>query len=394
MPPRGRGILGHGGGVLPAPPQGLLMRATIAAILFGAAGAVATAQTVTVLARATIGSTNPPNSCTGQYVGMPLPTGFGRVVRVIEVSGSVSAGPNWPFVGADGGTAAPCGSGGTDIPSTTQIAGIVADRTMFLCGLFLGDWENHPTVPPRLEFTGPDEFSHLWTALRQPFFIGDGRQDGTGAYQTFAVPDDARMLAIGFAEGVPCFEGPWGGNCDNQGELRVTLSYDDSCLAVMEPSGSRVLCMGDGYSMETNARGVGPVEFQWEVHSGNGWVALTDGLLPTGGGTLAQGSNTGGLVLTNAQPGDFHCYPGKAAAFPMLYFRLWATGCDSRSVVATREVHLRHPDLNCDGNVDQDDLLAFLSTKLIIDLNEDGNADMDDVAYLIDWIASDPTACR
>lgn len=265
---------------------------------------------------------------------------------------------------------------------------------MFLCGLFLGAWENDPIVPPRLEFNGPDEFSHFWPVLRQPFFIGDGRQHGTGAYQTFAVPDGAQSLSIGFAEGVPCFQGSWGGNCDNQGELRVTLSFDDSCLAVLEPFGERVLCTGDGYRMDAEALGVGPVEFQWEVHSGQAWVTLADGLLPTAGGTLVQGSNTASLALSNAQAGDFHCYPGKAAAFPMLYFRLWASGCDSRLVVANRQVHLRHPDLNCDGNVDQDDLLAFLSTKLIIDLNEDGNADQDDVAYLINWIASDPTACR
>lgn len=249
-------------------------------------------------------------------------------------------------------------------------------------------------VPPRLEFHGEGEFESLSPALYQPFFIGDGLQRGTGIPHTFAVPDAADVVQVGFAEGVPCFEGPFGGYCDNLGELRATLSFEESCLAIFSPHGDRVLCVGGGGDLATDARGTGPVEFQWEAAVDSQWMALSDGPMPTGGGTQVRGSTTSTLVLTNAQVGDFTPRAGKTVGFPILMLRLRATGCDNTKIVAHRTVHLRSPDFNGDGNVDQDDLWYILGSKNFEDLNEDESVDMDDVAYLINWIASDPSACR
>ena|GEM_PF-5364080 len=354
----------------------------------------AAAQTVTVSGRASVLGESPGPGCNGSANYLYLPPGLGRVLRISGVSGSVAGGPGWPFVSADGGAVAPCGSGRTNIPSTPYVAGIVADRTMFLCGMFVGGWQVPPVVPPRLEFQGDGQFEHLWPALRQPFYVGDGLQSGTGVAQTFAVPDEAGVLHFGFAEGVPCFEGPFGGTCDNLGELRVTLSFEDSCLVVPNYSLWVENCVGESCEIATGARGTGAVEFQWEFNLGGSWISVPEGLLPTGGGTVAQGARTPTLVLANLQPWDFSNYIGESAALPFLVLRLWANGCDNRKVVAEAVVRIRYPDFNGDGNADQDDVWYGYSAKALEDLNQDGNVDQDDYAYLIDWIASDPSACR
>lgn len=371
------------------------MRLTIAAILIGATGAVATAQTLTVPATARVVPRSTAPECNGETCSVSLPNGLGRVLRVLNVTGAVSGAPAWPLVSADGGTTAPCGAGGTDIPSGPYYAGIVADRTMFLCGMFSGPGPLAP-APSRLEFRGAGDFEHLWPALRQPFFIGDGRSTGNGSVQTFAVPDGATRLYLGFAEGQPCFTGPWGGNCDNAGELAVTLSYEGSCLFVRAGSARWDLCVGQDCRLESLATGVGTIEYQWEVRIGEAWMVLQDGPLPRGAGTHVEGSRSPTLVLRGVQPWDFDHDDdwGLNPTFPYLVFRLRATGCDQSEIVAEHVVNLRFPDFTGDGNVDQDDLRFAYSTHSMIDLNQDGNVDQDDYGYLIDWIASDPTACR
>jgi hypothetical protein len=169
--------------------------------------------------------------------GIDLPKGENRWIEFSSVTGVVNAGPGWPDVGPDGGTQGPGPTFGTNIFSYNGISGIVADRFLFLAGVFLTD--DQPTAgtePDRLDFRSiGTNFQELSPAISQSFFIGDGRTS-TGEIQRFRVPDTATRFYIGFLDS---YDFGWvqGGDLpyaywDNTGSLKAEFGV----YAVPAPS--------------------------------------------------------------------------------------------------------------------------------------------------------------
>lgn len=170
-------------------------------------------------------------------VGVNLSHGTGRRIEFSDVTGTVSAGPGWPEVGPDGGTVGIGPTYGTNIFSYNGVSGIVADRFLFLAGVFLTDDQPiEGAAPDRLDFrTIGTEFHGLTPLINQSFFIGDGRTT-VGESQQFHVPEGATRLYLGFLDS---FNFGWtqGGDLpyaywDNTGSLTATFTVN----AVPEPS--------------------------------------------------------------------------------------------------------------------------------------------------------------
>ncbi|MCP9487590.1 MAG: hypothetical protein MSC30_17220 [Gaiellaceae bacterium MAG52_C11] len=109
------------------------------------------------------------------------------------------------------------GVGPTDVSSWPGISGIVhAKNGMFLVGVFLTDARPKRPSPPRLDFTGKEQFDMLAPRIGQTFFIGDGKN------RSYRVPSAATRLFLGFADGFLYRGAPgWYGN--NAGSLSVTV---------------------------------------------------------------------------------------------------------------------------------------------------------------------------
>jgi Flp pilus assembly protein TadG len=87
-----------------------------------------------------------------------------------------------------------------------------------LVAVFLDDSQpNSTAAPAALDFTTPTsrDFSSLSPALKQPFFIGDGKR-ANGATQSFVVPVGATRLFVGSMDGQQ-----WS---DNAGGFTVTVN--------------------------------------------------------------------------------------------------------------------------------------------------------------------------
>jgi hypothetical protein len=187
--------------------------------IFGAGHAVAPAPGGGTPA-ATAGGTLPPL--------FAFAAGPDQVLAFSTVTGLVGccAGipPNTPN-GADGGTFIDSHTG---ISSFGGISGINhSHRTMFLVGVFLDGAEPTGAAPPVLSFSQPEDFTVSAPALRQTFFIGDGRTDTGSVIQQFLVPATATRLFLGFADGAafgspsaPVAPGQYG---DNTGSLQATF---------------------------------------------------------------------------------------------------------------------------------------------------------------------------
>lgn len=206
-----------------------------------------------------------------------LPPGTGRVIQFVSVTGSVSyndvdapAPYGGQYNGPDGGavwfadtnfpnnfltTSSPAGliapaetlpgaprPSPYTAPSTTfyvamdpfaSISGMTlfesvpADRrVMFLAGVFLTDAAPSGPAPASLDFSSTAigrNFSSLASALQQTFYIGDGLTgEGSGAAQSFLVPDTATRLFLGFVDGAYFVGGPDYYD-NNVGSFAVTL---------------------------------------------------------------------------------------------------------------------------------------------------------------------------
>jgi hypothetical protein len=120
---------------------------------------------------------------------------------------------------------------------------------MFLAGVFLTDAAPSGRAPASLDFSSTAlgrNFSSLAPELQQTFYIGDGLTgEGSGAVQSFLVPDTATRLFLGFLDGAYFVGGPDYYD-NNRGSFAVTA------VAVPEPSTCAMALAGlacGGYSM-------------------------------------------------------------------------------------------------------------------------------------------------
>jgi hypothetical protein len=167
--------------------------------------------------------------------------GSGRTLTFASATGLWNCFVGAPLNDADGGT---CAGPATNISSTGSIAGIeTGSRTMFLVGLFL-EAGLPGAAPSRLVYSTPDLSSATFSpGIGQVFFIGDGLTGtGSGATQTFAVPDGATRLFLGIADAFG-FSGPPGAYGDNTGSITIDYAIVGPSL-VPEPSSLTLAATG------------------------------------------------------------------------------------------------------------------------------------------------------
>lgn len=88
---------------------------------------------------------------------------------------------------------------------------------MFVVGVFLTDVPADDSAPPRLDFTNANDRTFtLAPEIGQVFFIGDGKG------RTYAVPEGATRLFLGFADAY-LYEGCPGWYNNNDGRVKVDV---------------------------------------------------------------------------------------------------------------------------------------------------------------------------
>ncbi|GAA3826115.1 protein kinase domain-containing protein [Nocardioides panacisoli] len=113
--------------------------------------------------------------------------------------------------------------GSTSLTAVNGISGVShTDRTMFLVGVFVG--EGKPDRTDVVDLSEANSETEQHPALGQPFFIGDGK-DSHGDQQKVDVPDGAKEMYIGFADGFS-FAGQPGAYDDNSGTVSLKVSVD------------------------------------------------------------------------------------------------------------------------------------------------------------------------
>lgn len=207
------------------------MRSTVLALIVvsgllttGATGAIKSSQkkvpgTANIFGAGFV--TNPQPAGGGGGTRPPmlrLPQGSARVVTFPEVAGKVNPIVRMAEYNGAGGD----GVGPTDVSSWRGISGIVHTKNgMFLVGVFLTDARPRRPAPPRLDFTGKEQFDVLAPRIAQTFFVGDGKG------RSYRVPAGATRLFLGFADGFLYRGAPgWYGN--NAGSLSVTVEVTTS----------------------------------------------------------------------------------------------------------------------------------------------------------------------
>jgi hypothetical protein len=106
-----------------------------------------------------------------------------------------------------------------------------------LIGVFLGPAQpDSSAAPGALDFSTPGlrDFAVLTPALKQPFFIGDGRRNDFTTLQNFVVPVGATRLYLGTMDGF--------GWLNNVGSLEVDV--DVTATSVPEPA--TIMLIGAG----------------------------------------------------------------------------------------------------------------------------------------------------
>jgi hypothetical protein len=176
--------------------------------------------------------------------------GAGQVLRFSSVTGLTDCVVRPSTMGPDGGH---CVSANTNILPFGGISGIKTDgRQMFLVGVFTNGTEPADPAPARIEY-GIGDYSAASYApgLNTVFFIGDGLTGtGSGAVQSFFVPDAATNLYLGFADAFDFGNDVPGGRTvgyygDNVGELRG--EFDIGRAFVPEPASVALFGLGAGF---------------------------------------------------------------------------------------------------------------------------------------------------
>ncbi|CAG0937617.1 hypothetical protein TFLX_06564 [Thermoflexales bacterium] len=160
---------------------------------------------------------------------LAVPFGVGKILSFPQIEGQLIWNKWGPYYGSEG-----IPGQSTNLLRYHGIAGLVHDnRDLFLVGVFLDSNPPTGTPPSSLHFSSTnatgvinDSSRQIAPALRQVFFIGDGRTN-TGDEQQFIVPSGATRLCLGFADGSRADSVPASpGNYDdyNSGQLKVQLS--------------------------------------------------------------------------------------------------------------------------------------------------------------------------
>ena len=264
-------LLGFLSGISPVQSQTVDVSVAGSANLFGAGHAV------------------PPGDGSLPPLAIEFAPGPDKFINFLSVTGSITSA-GYPF-DADGSPLF-CP---TDVNSTAGIAGIIADRTLFLAGVFLEAGE--PANPPaRLDFSTNGlgrEFTVLSPAIAQTFYIGYGRTlTNLGACQRFVVPPTATRLFLGIVDAWDgsAVRGDPGAYFDNTGAYEVrlallagappwlTISRVTNAVAISWPSPST------DYGLE-----------QTPALSGSSWNSVTN--TPADDGTVKS-------VTLPVQPGN------------------------------------------------------------------------------------------
>jgi PEP-CTERM motif len=135
------------------------------------------------------------------------------------------------MAGADGDLAEP--PTGHFVGAENGIANVVAPIDS-LIGVFLGPAQPDSTAAPGgLDFSTPAlrDFATLSPALKQPFFIGDGRRNDFTTLQYFVVPAGATRLFLGTMDGYD-----WINNVGSL-DVEVTASVPEPTTLVLVGAG-------------------------------------------------------------------------------------------------------------------------------------------------------------
>ncbi|MGH2836958.1 MAG: hypothetical protein ACRDJY_01260 [Thermoleophilaceae bacterium] len=153
------------------------------------------------------------------------------VSRVTVAIGCCGGDPSSPPDGGDGQTSI--------TPDSGSIGPYAGSSQVPLVGVFLRGGAPSGTRPPELGSDDDGDFRSLSPALKQPFFIGDGKRPG-GAGQTFRLPDGAQRLFVGIADGFG-FTGPPGSYQDNRGSFDVTIRFGGAAPALGETANAKAV---------------------------------------------------------------------------------------------------------------------------------------------------------
>ncbi len=261
------------------------------------------------------------------------------------------------------------------------IAGACFGTISGLVGVFLGDsrpdTNEAPDSPETFEPPAATDFrsgesreaAEIAPALKQVFFIGDGKQT-TGRAQRFIVPPHATRLFLGTADGRS-----WN---NNTGSFSVTVSAGCGGIdaqpkdVVTCPGGIAIYSVAATPTTPTNGDSV--VRWQFAEPASDVWTTIADGAVKVGGRTRGKASNSRKqhLVIANLQP------EAQAARFratvtnscgsfttreATLRVCNGAPGCKIlREFIAAYEIGDVKADVDADNDIDVDDLVAFFST--------------------------------
>lgn len=138
-----------------------------------------------------------------------------------RITGEVSCTTPALYNGADGSNSC---LGTTNVTAFEGFSGIIANRSMFLVGVFTSD-QAIQDITLYSEILDSFSFDGSNTQLNQIFFIGDGRND-KGTTQFFNIPANASHLYLGFVDGDGT--GLIGFYDDNLGALSVSYEIHNS----------------------------------------------------------------------------------------------------------------------------------------------------------------------
>ena len=165
------------------------------------------------------GDAQPPSSSEQGVLPPSVRIPDGATAFTARVTGTIGCcGENPGSIPPDGSD-----SSTTITPTSGSIGPYAGNSNIPFVGVFLrGDPSG--ARPPELGADDDGDFRSLAPALKQPFFIGDGRRTG-GAEQTFRVPEGANRLYLGIADAF-AFQGEPGSYQDNAGSFSARIRFD------------------------------------------------------------------------------------------------------------------------------------------------------------------------